>query len=185
LVTAAVLYQAYGSRYAEQRGTASVRQTFTTKELSKRTWPDDDGEERLWKITCFCTRPDFSGQGVTVVALRAALQAIAKKGGGVVGSYPIVLTKGDPATDERLARWYGTLDRLIKTHGRFSPETEEHLRNRPPVTEYVEGVGEVSVAYGRGPNLRTSQREGLKSYRSCRRSGARTCTRIDSRARSS
>ena len=36
-----------------------------------------EDEERLWKITCLCTRPDHSQQGVTGVALRAALRSIA------------------------------------------------------------------------------------------------------------
>jgi hypothetical protein len=119
----------------------------------------DHGEERLWRITCFCTRPDHARQGVTGVALRAALRSIAKRGGGVAEAYPIVLAKGDPANDERLARvveWYSTFNRIIKTHGRFADEMEEHLRNRVQVTELVEGLGEVDATYyGRGANVGT------------------------------
>jgi hypothetical protein len=129
-----------------------------------------DGEERLWRITCFCTNPDYARQGVTGVALRAALRSIAAKGGGVVEARPIVLAKGDPATDERLARvkaWDSAYSRLIKTHGRFSHETEEHLRNRVPVTEFVEGIGEVDATYhGRGANVgtvSTFRREGFEA----------------------
>jgi hypothetical protein len=118
-----------------------------------------EGEERLWKITCFCTRPDHSMQGVTGVALRAALRSIAKKGGGVVEAFPIVLAKGDPATDERLARvikWYETWWKLVKEHGRFSEAVEAHMRKRVKVTEFVEGIGEVDATYhGRGANSGT------------------------------
>jgi hypothetical protein len=129
-----------------------------------------DGEERRWRVTCFCTRPDQAQQGVTGVALRAALRSIAKKGGGLVEAFPIVLAKGDPDTDERLARvveWYRTFSRLIKTHGRFSDEMEEHLRNRVQVTEFVEGLGEVDATYhGRGANVGTVnlfRREGFEA----------------------
>ena len=129
-----------------------------------------DGEERRWRVTCFCTRPDQAQQGVTGVALRAALRSIAKKGGGLVEAFPIVLAKGDPDTDERLARiveWYRTFSRLIKTHGRFSDEMEEHLRCRVQVTEFVEGLGEVDATYhGRGANVGTVNlfsREGFEA----------------------
>lgn len=144
--------------YIDPRGAAPRRRLFA------------DGEERLWKITCFCTRPDYSEQGVTGVALRAALRSIARKGGGVVEAYPIVLAKGDPATDERAARlreWYSTFSRLIRTRGRFSDEMEEHLRNRVQVTEFVQGVGEVDASYhGRGANVGTVnlfRREGFEA----------------------
>ena len=139
-------------------------------EFGPRTRLFAQGEDRLWRITCFCTHPDHSMQGVTGVALRAALRSIAKKGGGVVEAYPIVLAKGDPETDERLARvieWYSTFSRLLKTHGRFSEEMEEHLRNRVQVTEFVEGIGEVDATYhGRGANVGTVnlfRREGFEA----------------------
>ena len=127
-----------------------------------------EGEQRLWKITCFCTRPDHARQGITGVALRAALASIAKAGGGVVEAYPIVVAKGDPETDERLARvieWRRTLNQLIKTHERSSEVIAAHLRNRVPVTEHVEGVGEVDATYaGRNASVGTVdlfRREGF------------------------
>lgn len=112
-----------------------------------------EDEERIWKITCFCTRPDYSNQGVTAAALRAALRSIGKKGGGIVEAKPVVLAKGDPKTDERLARvieWYSTLTKLIKAHGRFSGEVERHLHERVQVLEFVEGIGEVEATYNSG-----------------------------------
>ena len=120
------------------------------REGGRRTRLFDEGEERRWKITCFCTMPDHTQQGVAGVGLRAALRAIATKGGGVVEAYPVALAKGDPETDERLARiheWQRTLSRLLRTEPRKSPRIEEHLRNRVPVIETVEGVGEVAGTY--------------------------------------
>ena len=109
-----------------------------------------EGEQRVWKITCFCTHPDHSQKGVAGVALGAALRSIEKKGGGVVEATPVVLVKGDPHSDVRLARlieWQTTFSRLIKSEGRFSAAVEEHLLNRPSVTETVEGRGEVEATY--------------------------------------
>jgi GNAT superfamily N-acetyltransferase len=46
---------------------------------------DDDG----WRITCFVTHKQFRRQGVAAVALRAALEAISKRGGGLVEGFPL------------------------------------------------------------------------------------------------
>lgn len=112
-----------------------------------KLFPDGD---RVWKITCFCTHKDYSRQGVAGIALRASLEAIRLKGGGLVEAYPIAHPQEDPETDERLARikeWEKTMTRLIRTHGRFSEEVERHLPTREPVVEVVEGVGRVNASY--------------------------------------
>ena len=44
---------------------------------------------RLWRITCFAVLKPYRKQGVARTALRAALEAIRKKGGGLVEAYPI------------------------------------------------------------------------------------------------
>jgi GNAT superfamily N-acetyltransferase len=46
-------------------------------------------DERLWRITCFVVDKRYRRRGVASVALRAALRAIKKKGGGLVEAYPI------------------------------------------------------------------------------------------------
>lgn len=60
----------------------------------KRTWSlgdDASPSERVWRITCFCTHKDFAGRGVAGVALRAAIDAIANRGGGLVEGLPRAL----------------------------------------------------------------------------------------------
>ena len=48
-----------------------------------------DGEQKLWRITCFAVLKSHRKQGVARAALKAALDAIKKRGGGVVEAYPI------------------------------------------------------------------------------------------------
>ena len=45
---------------------------------------------RLWRITCFVVDKRYRRRGVASLALKAALEAIRKKGGGIVEAYPIV-----------------------------------------------------------------------------------------------
>jgi GNAT superfamily N-acetyltransferase len=49
--------------------------------------------ERLWRITCFAVHKNWRKRGVASVALKAALEAIREKGGGLVEGYPI--TRGE------------------------------------------------------------------------------------------
>jgi GNAT superfamily N-acetyltransferase len=44
---------------------------------------------RLWRITCFVVDKNYRKRGVASAALKAALEAIRKKGGGLVEAYPI------------------------------------------------------------------------------------------------
>ena len=46
--------------------------------------------KKLWRITCFVVDRKHRRQGVASVALKGALDAIRKKGGGLVEAYPIV-----------------------------------------------------------------------------------------------
>lgn len=45
--------------------------------------------KRLWRITCFAVLENHRKSGVAGAALKAALQSIRKKGGGLVEAYPI------------------------------------------------------------------------------------------------
>jgi hypothetical protein len=47
------------------------------------------GAQRLWRITCFAVLKNYRKRGVASVALKAALEAIRKKGGGLVEAYAI------------------------------------------------------------------------------------------------
>ena len=49
-------------------------------------------EGRLWRITCFVVDKQHRRRGVAAVALRAALEAIKKKGGELVEGYPVSKT---------------------------------------------------------------------------------------------
>lgn len=45
--------------------------------------------EKLWRITCFAVLKPYRKRGVASAALRAALKAIRRQGGGLVEGYPI------------------------------------------------------------------------------------------------
>ena len=47
------------------------------------------GSAKLWRITCFAVLKQHRTCGVASAALKAALEAIKKKGGGLVEAYPI------------------------------------------------------------------------------------------------
>jgi GNAT superfamily N-acetyltransferase len=46
--------------------------------------------ERLWRITCFVVDRKYQKRGVASAALKAALESIRNKGGGLVEAYPII-----------------------------------------------------------------------------------------------
>lgn len=48
-----------------------------------------NGSKRLWRITCFVVHGKYRRHGVASTALKAALAAIRKRGGGLVEAYPI------------------------------------------------------------------------------------------------
>lgn len=104
-----------------------------------------DQNDLVWRITCFCTDKEFGGHGIAGVALRAALGAIRKQGGGLVEAFPVATIL---ETDERLAsakQWRRDFYKLVKAHGRRSTEVELHMANPPPPAEVkVKGIGEVN-----------------------------------------
>ena len=63
-----------------------------------------NGGERLWRITCFYVDKDYRRRGVAAVALRAALESIGKKGGGIVEAYPRAAKHGGS-----VSLWFGTV----------------------------------------------------------------------------
>ncbi len=50
----------------------------------------ESGTERMWRITCFTVDRNHRERGVASVGLKAALQSIRDKGGGLVEAYPIL-----------------------------------------------------------------------------------------------
>ena len=83
----------------------------------------DEAREQVWRITCFCTHKQYRQQGVAELALRAALNAIRKQGGGLVEAFPVVTMPPDPELDE-----------LIRSHGGGSAEVRQHLMERTGAT---------------------------------------------------
>ena len=76
--------------------------------MYKKLLLDSEGK-RLWRITCFWVDRRHRNRGVASAGLKAALNAIRKKGGGLVEAYP-AKRKGFPAD------WFGTLS-MFKSEG--------------------------------------------------------------------
>jgi GNAT superfamily N-acetyltransferase len=74
------------------------------------------GSEKLWRITCFFVDKDYRGQGVSKIALHAALESISKQGGGIVEAYPVVSKKMAAVPEWR---WFGTPNMFRRE--RFKP----------------------------------------------------------------
>ena len=49
-------------------------------------------QDPFWRITCFVVDEKYRGKGVATLALKSALDAIRKKGGGLVEAYPVSKT---------------------------------------------------------------------------------------------
>lgn len=48
-----------------------------------------DRDEKLWRITCFVVATAYRRRGIASAALKAALEAIKRNGGGLVEAYPL------------------------------------------------------------------------------------------------
>lgn len=77
----------------------------------------DDGEEKLWRLTCFFVDRNYRKKGVAGVALRAALDSIRKQGEGIVEAYPPISKK-----DGSWSLWFGTVA-MFEREG-FKPHTK-------------------------------------------------------------
>ena len=98
------------------------------------------GEERKWRITCFCTDPAYAGSGVAGIALRAALKAIARRGGGLVEAWPVAHIKLDESAEQKrrqLRRWYNKFVRLRRDPTADREALERHIAEAPPGVEVV------------------------------------------------
>jgi len=63
------------------------------------------GSAQLWRITCFFVARPYRGRGVAKLALKAALQSIKRRGGGIVEAYPVVSARMAAVPEWR---WFGT-----------------------------------------------------------------------------
>lgn len=121
--------------------------------------PRDDAREPrepsgspLWRITCFVTHKQWQHQGVARTALRAALDAISEKGGGLVKAHPFAQATKFTTSTEVATEFAG----LVRAYGRSSDEVKAawyrwdgkvaYEAGRPVVVEQVvDGVGPVNA----------------------------------------
>jgi len=78
---------------------------------------EDDKRRKLWRITCFFVDRDHRGKGVAGFALKAALSAIRKRGGGIVEAYPLETLKESHGKIEKgkaSFMWSGTVTMFSK-----------------------------------------------------------------------
>lgn len=96
----------------------------TVDELTIGTWRNRDDapheQDRAdWRITCFVTDKRYRRRGVAQVALRAALAAIRRRGGGVVEATPIAAFHPDAAVARVLLIPIAGVGVVRASHGTF------------------------------------------------------------------
>src|SRR5215471_13357026 len=64
--------------------------------------------DNLWRITCFFVDRDYRKRGVARAALKAALDSIKEKGGGVVEAYPVTAKSAKAWSKWSNWFWFGT-----------------------------------------------------------------------------
>jgi GNAT superfamily N-acetyltransferase len=75
--------------------------------------------DKLWRITCFVVDKRYRRKGVGSIALKAALESIRKKGGGLVEAYP--LKPFDKLRESELReRGHASSFGNVSTHGTVS-----------------------------------------------------------------
>jgi GNAT superfamily N-acetyltransferase len=122
----------------------------SSAELFGRGQPESSAAEhgeRVWRVTCFVVDKKHRRNGVAGLALRAALEAIRKKGGGLVEAYPV-------------ACW---------THGPQGSAEAVYVQGVGPVAPAWGGFGNVSFA-GIVPMF---EKEGFEAVAICGSASAR------------
>lgn len=85
-------------------------------ELPVSTDPDSAGTG--WRVTCFVVDRRYRRRGIAGLALRAALDSIRRRGGGVVEAQPIAAwTYGPAGTDHPV--WIDDVGAVAPAHGSF------------------------------------------------------------------
>jgi GNAT superfamily N-acetyltransferase len=59
---------------------------------------ESESDKSKWRITCFVTDKRFRRHGVARVALRAAVEAIRRRGGGLIEAHPLAVDASWPYT---------------------------------------------------------------------------------------
>jgi GNAT superfamily N-acetyltransferase len=110
----------------------------------RRTPPIGPAPGPRWRVTCFVTDKRYRRQGVAGTALGAALDAIARRGGGLVEAYPVAHAHVD--------REYA---RLLRQYGRASTEVKRHPSTRERPWVLIEGAGRLESGHGSFGNVST------------------------------
>jgi hypothetical protein len=107
-----------------------------------------------WRITCFVTDKTHRRRGVALKALRGVVEAVGRRGGGLLEGYPVaVLDPADPAAAAKYAElraWNRERSRIIR-QGRWAQQArwDAHMAARPVFEVTVGGVGRVPAWPGR------------------------------------
>jgi GNAT superfamily N-acetyltransferase len=91
----------------------------------------EGGTQRIWRITCFAVLKNYRRRGVASAALKAALEAISKRGGGLVEAYPIPNWK-DLRRSELRRRGRAPAFGNVSTHGTVSMFEKEGFKAVAP-----------------------------------------------------
>jgi GNAT superfamily N-acetyltransferase len=91
----------------------------------------EGGTQRLWRITCFAVLKNYRRRGVGSAALKAALESIRNKGGGLVEAYPIPNWE-DLRRSELRRRGRAPAFGNVSTHGTMSMFEKEGFKAVAP-----------------------------------------------------
>jgi len=93
-----------------------------------------EDSERLWRIACFFVDRDYRKKGVAKIALKAALDSIKAKGGGVVEAYPVTHKSARAWSNWSNWFWFGTESMFKREKFRLvGPMGPHHLLMRRTV----------------------------------------------------
>ena len=85
---------------------------------------DDPG--KLWRIACFFVDKDYRGKGVANIALKAVLDSIKAKGGGVVEAYPVTHRAAKSWSKWSNWLWFGTESMFAREKFRVAGKLGPH-----------------------------------------------------------
>jgi GNAT superfamily N-acetyltransferase len=138
----------------------------------KHSPPASQATRTQWRITCFVTDKSHQKGGVARIALRAALEAIRKRGGGLVEARPVAHLPLDSELIQ-LVRDYGPESNEVRRHVKTSSGGRQvNVYDSKPWSVDgvpVEGVGPVTAYYVRYVDMfhpgtvSMFEREGFKA----------------------
>ncbi len=93
-----------------------------------------EGEQKLWRITCFAVLKKYRRRGVATAGLEAALEAIRRESGGLVEAYPITRWEsrafGNESTHGTASMFKKAGFKTVAPYGRTRFSTHVLMRKR-------------------------------------------------------